>query len=122
MAESAESIREMLVQNKPISKADGYPTAVHERVVAYAVARRAQREPWRAIAESIGLNRTTVRSWMIDARSGRGEVVRVVVADEPRVESAPTPEPCRPVLVSPRGWRLEGLDVASAVAALERLG
>lgn len=88
----------------------------------HAAARRAGGEMWEPIAASLGLNRTTVCGWVAALGSERGELVPVVTVPEREVEPRPALELSCPVLVSPRGWRLEGLSLAAALAALERLG
>jgi transposase-like protein len=130
MVDSAEELRDLLERTRPIARSDGYPAEVRQRVVAHALERRARGEPWRVIADRLGLSRTTVASWVVSGDMGRDEVVPVVtVADpaaaEPAVVATVAPthaEPCGPVLVSPRGWRLEGLTLSAAIEVLERLG
>jgi len=59
-------------------------------------------------------------------RSRKSEpTIRVVAVPEPEVaepRTEATTIAVSPVLVSPRGWRLEGLTLSAALGALERLG
>lgn len=125
MVDNVEELRSLLQRTRQISRSDGYPAQVQQRVVAHAVERRAHGETWSTIADRVGLNRTTVRSWVVSASVGRDAVVSVVTLPEP-AEAVPgfaaSATAGSPVLVSPRGWRLEGLTLSAAIEVLERLG
>lgn len=126
--ESFASIRALLVARRPKSWSLGYPPDVRQRTAAYVTARRAAGVRPEAIATELGISRHSVLAWSRAPEEVRRlEMVPVVMAAEPPTlagaDSRPTPAAVpSPVLVSPRGFRVEGLDVATLGALLERLG
>lgn len=93
-----------------------YPAELKRRVTAYALHERDVGATYDAIAETLGLAFETVRRWCV-AVTGTDErapmLVPVEVVAEPRSAVA---------IISPSGYRLEGLEPAEAVAALRALG
>jgi transposase len=69
-----------------------------------------------AVAKRIGICAATLYLWRSSAKGGRMVPVKVVRAAPPETSTA-----CF-ALVSPRGYRLEGLPVKLAVAMLQELG
>lgn len=116
MPETQESMRALLGANRPRSWNLGYAPAVRARARAYIAERRAQGATPTAIARELGLSRHSVVGWT-KAERGAGSLVPIEVV----AEAGPVPGPPL-VLVSPRGYRVEGLDVAAVGALLERLG
>lgn len=90
-----------------------YPTAVQDEVVRYARERRSEGASWSVIADEVGVWFETLRRWCT-AEAPPPTMVEVEVVDD-------RPPPSSVVIVSPSGYRLEGLDAASAVAALRAL-
>jgi predicted transcriptional regulator len=66
------------------------------------------------IARALGISTETVRRWCKGAARSAA-LVPVQIREETRTSGSVC-------LVSPRGWRLEGLDLARALAVLEQLG
>lgn len=118
MTETLESMRALLGASRPRSWNLGYPPEVRERVRAWIARRRAEGATASSIATELGLSRHSVVGWA-KSRPGVPGLVPVEVVAEP-VASSHTGAPA--VLVSPRGYRVEGLDVAAIGALLERLG
>lgn len=118
MTETLEVMRALLGANRPRTWNLGYPAAVRERVRAWVARRRAEGATPSAIAAELGLSRHSVLVWS-KPDAGTPALVPVEVVAEP---SAPPTTPAAVVLVSPRGYRVEGLDVAAIGALLERLG
>lgn len=114
--ETLESMRALLKANRPRSWNLGYPPAVRARVRTYIAARRAAGGTPTAIATELGLSRQSVMGWTVGAASAP-VFVPVEVVLEPHSAAPPAL-----VLVSPRGYRVEGLDAASIGALLERFG
>ena len=113
--ETLESVRALLKANRPRSWNLGYPPAVRSHVRAYIAARRAAGVTPTAIAAELGLSRQSVMGWT--ARdSGTALFVPVEVVVDPRATAS------APVLVSPQGYRVEGLDATAIASLLERLG
>lgn len=126
--ESLASIRALLMARRPKSWSLGYPPDVRQRTAAYVTARRAAGVRPDAIATELGISRHSVLAWSRAAEEARRlDLVPVVMTAGPPplpgAASAPAPSVVpSPVLVSPRGFRVEGLDVATLGALLERLG
>jgi len=112
------------------------PSAVHALAVAFAARGRAQGRSWAALSREAGLSAESLRRWTQGASAGPGPVSVVPVAvRETRDASSPGEalvaaaavvstraggaEPL--VLVSPRGYRLEGLGLGEARLLLEAL-
>lgn len=92
-----------------------YPADLKRRVTAYALGQRDAGATYEAIAETLGLAFETVRRWCMAATGSEHApmLVPVEVVAEPRSKVA---------IISPSGFRLEGLEPAEAVAALRALG
>jgi len=88
------------------------PEPLRERVVGYARERRREGVSLRRTAKKLGLSESTLLRWC-RVTEGRLRQVRVV---EPSIESTTL------ALVTPQGYRLEGLDAATATEVLRRLG
>ena len=88
------------------------PPATRERVLTYARQQRSRGQSWDAIAQELGLSSSGLqRWWKADAGSGRLRRVKLVAA-----------APAGPVaVVSPRGYRIEGLSLDQAMSVLVRL-
>ena len=101
-----------------------YPPDLRARVVGFARHRRTQGASWRTIGDEVGVDPSSVHGWCAGrpagessegaGRGGRGDVglVPVVVMAEP---APPAPRPSGSgsamSLVTPGGYRLEGLDL-----------
>lgn len=114
--ETLESMRALLKANRPRSWNLGYPPAVRARIRLYIAARRASGGTPTSIATELGLSRQSVMGWTAGEPSCPVFVPVEVVLDPPAAA------PPALVLVSPRGYRVEGLDATAIAALLERLG
>jgi DNA invertase Pin-like site-specific DNA recombinase len=117
LTETLETMRAMLGANRPRSWNLGYPPAVRAKVRAWVARRRAEGMTPTAIAAELGLSRHSVLSW-----AKRDEVPRSLIPVEVLAETDAQAPSAGAVLVSPRGYRVEGLDVGAIGALLERLG
>ncbi len=92
------------------------PHATRERVLAYVRQERSRGQSWVAIARELGLSSSGLqRWWKADAGSSRLRRVRLVAA-------APSAAPSGAVaVVSPGGYRIEGLSLDQAMSILVRL-
>lgn len=85
----------------------------------YARMRQRQGTVRRTIAAELGLNLRTLSNWL----DGRGRFRAVeVIDDREAVSTASSPPATRLVVVTPRGLRIEGLDLDGVVALLARVG
>lgn len=95
-----------------------YPNAIRQQVTAIARRRRAEGANVPAIAREIGVAPWTLELWL---RQPAAAVIRAVavVSEAPRSSGAPG---AGPVLITPEGLRVEGLDRDTLVAVLRALG
>ena len=108
------------LESHPLEPDQGYAPEVREAGLAYTRACRAAGETWVATARRVPISTTTLSKWMRRSeapREGRALQLVPVVVSEP----VPPVGASHPVLVSPSGFRLEGLCVTDAVAALQAL-
>lgn len=123
MSESLETMRALVKAHRPRTWNLGYPDAVRTRVGAYVASRRAAGVTPTAIADELGLSRQSVVGWSRSEPTAPALLPVEVVADADAGVSAPVAlNPAVVVLVSPRGYRVEGLDLVAVGALLERLG
>ena len=94
-----------------------YPGEVRAEVVTLARAGRAAGRSLRSLARAVGLSVPTLTGWL--RRPTPGRLRRVTVAPSPS-PAIVAPER-RLVLVTPQGFRVEGLDLATMVTMLRRL-
>ncbi|MBX3276347.1 MAG: hypothetical protein KF729_39200 [Sandaracinaceae bacterium] len=113
MPKKLARVRELVTRHEA-GRGSRYPAEVRREVVDYARRRRDEGASWAVIAGEAGLVLETLRRWC-GSKELAARMVPVEVVEE---ESAPR----EVVIVSPSGFRLEGLDAASAVAALRALG
>lgn len=83
-----------------------YPAELRERIVALATAMRANGMGWSGISAKLGLHGETLRRWCGEKPAGQRMVSVHVVGDE------------TVTVVSPTGWRIEGLSLTSAMSLL----
>lgn len=131
--EPLESVRSLLKSHRARASSQGYPAEVRKRVVAYAAARRAAGGRVCEVAQELGISSTSITNW-VGAVTPPPLLQFVPVEAVPDVVDAPAlmppimprlpvaPAVGSPTLVSPRGFRVEGLDVESLCTLLGRLG
>ena len=120
------SARTLLRQTRPRRHADGYPLDVRSSVVALARTRLAQGERLSVLARGLELNRGTLERWLQCEPPVRPSFFSVVVepTSEPVAVVGDDGPPRRPgalALVSPTGFRLDGLSLDDAIHALREL-
>lgn len=134
MADSRSSLRALLARTRPSSREVGWPLDVRMRVARQVKGWREEGELWSSIEESLGVSRRSVSDWvrLLEERTRKGELVPVEVAEPEGADPGSGPSGhansvadasgSRIAVVSPRGFRVEGLDLDAAIEALERLG
>ena len=85
-------------------------------VVAYARRARAAGQSWHRIARAVGVSAGSVQNWAGTPAPAHTLVPVAVAAPAPAAPALPL------VVVSPGGYRLEGLDLPTATALLRALG
>lgn len=84
------------------------------RAVAVAVAKARRDEPLARVAADLGVSAVSLQRWLEQEAPARFRPVEV--APEPGVEATGV------VLITPRGYRVEGLEAESLVSLLRVLG
>jgi hypothetical protein len=96
------------------------PAELKRRVVGFARERRADGASWDQIAREVGVAGSALKRW-VDADGA--EEVGALVPVALRRDNAGVPAVTGTLaLVSPGGYRLEGLDLVSAARVLRMLG
>ena len=111
----AEAVRRRGAQRRG---APPYSTDQKAFATSYARAGLAAGRGLLASATALGVSEPTLRTWMGSAAPGPSTTLRRIVVT-PAVEPSST---SRLTLVTPAGYRVRGLDVASAAALLRVLG
>jgi transposase len=101
-----------------------YPSAERTRLLRIARRRRAQGWSWSRIGDALGLPGETLRWWSqrraktgaVPAARGGAMVPVTIVPGPERNEAMPL------ALITPSGWRIEGLSLAAALELYRRLG
>ena len=93
------------------------PDAVRVRVLAYARHQRAAGQSWTRIAHTVGLSVGSLKNW-----SRLPPPARALVPVDVAIAAPAGPAVTALVVVSPGGYRVEGLDLATASALLRALG
>jgi len=122
--------RSLLRATRPRRHADGYPAEVRAGVAALARTRLAEGLTCHAVAGELGIHGNTLQRWL-DSTPRRAPCFLPVVLDAPvgstpqaTVEATTPDRPASSVpltLVSPSGFRLDGLSLDDAITALLRL-
>ena len=91
-----------------------YPRELRARVVGWARGRRAAGASWEEIKRELGQQFDTVRRWCLDGAEPKALVpVRVVATSTPARTLS---------VVSPAGFRIDGLTPSEAAALLREIG
>ncbi|HEY1689578.1 MAG TPA: hypothetical protein VGF95_12030 [Solirubrobacteraceae bacterium] len=111
---TASSLRAAIRSHEP-ARGKRYEPWLKARIIEFVLARREQRASWARVSEEVGLRFETLRRWCMASspKPSRAMVpVRVVADAADRTV----------ILASPAGYRVEGLTLHEAVAALRALG
>lgn len=116
----AREVRRAIDRLGPRGRTERLPGLIRERVLRCVATGRAQGASWHAVGEAVGLSATTLQRWqacVLAPMPTRALVPVRVEADGSVVEGRESSI----VLHSPRGWRVEGLAVSSAIDILRAL-
>ncbi len=119
MADTAAQLLAEIARNRPPHNSAGYPAGLRERVGARLIARHAEGLSWKMLGAELGISRTTARKWA--RRVAESSAERATFLPVALVSPVPVSAAC-PVLFTPRGYRVEGLDPEQLLQVLERLG
>jgi len=92
-----------------------YPEDLRAEIIAVARAGRTAGRSLYRLAREIGVSAPTLMEWL--RRPAHGQLRQVAVAPVPVTPTGPT----SPVLVTPYGFRIEGLDLAGLITVLRDL-
>ena len=108
------------LESHPLEPDQGYASEVRDAGLEYTLASQAAGETWKAAASRVPISTTTLSKWVrrSERRPG-GEALQLVPVE--LSDPSPARSSSHPVLVSPAGYRLEGLCVTDAVSALRAL-
>jgi len=94
-----------------------YPQSLRDRVARWARGRRQRGAGWRELAAEIGIAAESLRRWATRDEAATA-LVPIRVVDETEGVDA---EPCLR-LITPAGYRVEGLTVAEVIVVVRSLG
>jgi hypothetical protein len=121
---SGSELAQLLARHRPTRAQTGYPKQVRARVGDYVIERRREGVMFDALADELGVSRTSLAHWARARRSAEsGGFSALVVTPDPACETRGPAEsgpgdrsPLQ--LVSPRGFSLQGLSLEQAIHAL----
>ena len=116
MDETAREAREAVRRLGRRGPTSRVPVAVREKVLRYAGIERRRGTSWRHIAATVGLSSTAVQRWAVVAPRAQRRLAPVTVTTPAAV---PTEDGI--TLVTPTGYRLEGLRLEAALGVLRSL-
>ncbi len=111
--EAREAVRR-LGRRGPTSRV---PVAVREKVLWYAERERRRGTSWRRIAATVGLSSTALQRWAAARPPARRRLAPVTVTEP----ASAAPAEAGVTLVTPTGYRLEGLGLEAALGVLRHL-
>ncbi len=102
-----------------VGRGKRYPESMRALAVSFATEAQAAGWSGRRVAQRLGITLATMERWCMTqpVSASPGGMRQVVVRDE----SAASHEP-QPVLVTPAGYRIEGLGLETLVEILQALG
>lgn len=117
MEQRAQELRQAIEQSRGGQARWRCPAALREEVVAFAKERRKAGGVLEAIADELGVSSSALQRWIVSDRdrAGQPEALRKVRVVEPRSSVRSL------TVVTPQGYRIEGLDIGSAVRVLQAL-
>ena len=107
-----QELREEIIASRTGQSRWRCPMPLRERIIRHALERRRQGASLRQMGRALGLSESTLLRWT-RTHAGRLRPVRV---GEPSTGDA------KLALVTPGGYRLEGLNASTALEVLRRLG
>ena len=126
MNETQQNLNRRLAECRHPGQRVRYPADLRKQVVNFANAELNKDRCVAAIARNLDLCQKTLRAWLETAAASTIDKPKVVGKEAAgirmvsvNVADADTNESL--ILVTPEGYRLEGLDLSSAMAVLERL-
>jgi len=126
--DQAERLRHLVQQHREGTAQYEYPADLREEVARWARQRQEDGATWKQLSAGVGVSPTAIRNWVRRlppeavspvGRSERSGFLPVVIPKNDDCVALPRPAPL--VIVSPTGFRLEGLGFDDAVRAMRSL-
>ena len=116
MSARGKELREKIAESRAESVHGGCPEELRKEAVTYFRYRKARGSNQASISRELGITHTTMRRWCQDQGDNpASEICRVRIKEKQSEQSQEV------VLVSPEGYRLEGLTVSTASQLLRAL-
>ncbi len=115
MTDAEKRAREAIVGLGERGRTQRIPVEVREVVVEFARRERHRGRSWADIADRIGVSTSALIRWAQGRRPKQRKVVPVAVREHVAADAAPV------VLVTPGGYRIEGVSVEQTVDLMRRL-
>lgn len=119
---TATALREALEAARPAHPSLGFPAALRERAGAWLRDRHAEGAQWTQLARELGISRSSATNWARRTTPRRPTEHRASSTFLPVCVTKPSVASTGPVLVTPRGYRVEELALDELAELLERLG
>ncbi len=123
MEARGQELREAIARLERRHRNDPVPAPLRSEILVYTATRRKTGASWHSIAQELGLSSSGLQRWSARAtgetRMRPVRIRRGLTAESSSHSSSPAGAI---VLVSPRGFRLEGLEVSQALELLHGLG
>ena len=119
MTDSAKSLREAILEQRPNNSKQGFPSALRERVVQWSNQQRKKGRTKDYISKKIGLSTTAIATWTreIEGKERAENLFLPVLLQE----EAPSKEKTF-TLSSPNGYQVNDLSLRELQTLLEVLG
>jgi hypothetical protein len=120
MLETVEAVRDLVQSSRPEPLSRGYPSSVRRQVGVWLRAQRDAGALWSRLGRQLGISATSASNWaraLAAPEEDRASFLPVQVIEDP----SSTPTNTRPVLWTPTGYRVEGLDPQLLLQLLRNL-
>jgi transposase len=118
MDEIRERAREALARLGKRGRTTRIPDDVRAVVLGYVERERSRGRSRQEVADELGLSSSVLVRWAKGGRRRRGKIVPIRLLATPSV----SPEAATIRIVSPSGYRIEGLSVRDAVEVIRAIG
>jgi hypothetical protein len=123
MFSSVEDVRALVVRSRPQNLSEGYPLAMRRQVGAWLRDQHAAGTPWSLLGPPLGVSSTTASNWAKLADPHAIAPPAPAFVPVHLTPAAPVPlSTTAPVLTTPNGYRVEGLDTHQLLQLLKGLG
>lgn len=118
MQASQQEVHARVARWRARSRTQRYPQELKEQVVEYARRRLEEGATTYRISAEVGVPQPTVERWL-EVLAAPGALVPVRIKPDEPSRALPAALDSAPVIVTSRGWRVEGLRVADIAALLQ---